>query len=295
MSEYQYYEFQAIDSLLTDKDRQALRALSSRARITTTSFINEYHFGDFKGNPLKLMEKYFDAFLYLSNWGTFQFMLRLPKQCLDVELAKRYFPGRLTRLHEKNDYLILDYFIESEDCEDFFEESDNHLALLIPLRDNIIRGDYRSLYLAWLLTIQNETVSPSALEPPVPPNLSKLSPPLSHLIQFFKIDPYLVEVAAENSLPMDPLDTNSMDLTAWIATLPESEKSELLLCLIQDNTPHLRATLLQRCQQYLKKDHSRQIQQKPRTVIEIRELAEKKHAEATQKISATKKLSKSSR
>ena len=237
MSEYQYYEFQAVDSLLTDKDRQALRALSSRARITTTSFINEYHFGDFKGSPLKLMEKYFDAFLYLSNWGTFQFMLRLPKQCLDVELARQYFPGKLTSLHEKNDYLILDYFIESEDCEDFFEESDNHLALLIPLRDNIIRGDYRSLYLAWLLTIQNETVSLSALEPPVPPNLSKLSPPLNHLIQFFKIDPYLVEAAAENSLSAEPLDMNATDLTTWIATLPESEKNELLLCLIQDTLP----------------------------------------------------------
>ena len=49
MSEYQYYEFQAVDRPLSDADRQALRGLSTRARITATSFTNEYHWGDFKG------------------------------------------------------------------------------------------------------------------------------------------------------------------------------------------------------------------------------------------------------
>ena len=58
MSEYQYYEFQAIDKPLDEKGIQALENLSSRARITPTSFVNEYNWGDFKGNPLKLMEKY---------------------------------------------------------------------------------------------------------------------------------------------------------------------------------------------------------------------------------------------
>jgi hypothetical protein len=57
MSEYQYYEFQAIDKPLTEKDMQALRNLSTRARITPTSFVNEYNWGDLKGNPLKLVER----------------------------------------------------------------------------------------------------------------------------------------------------------------------------------------------------------------------------------------------
>jgi len=54
MSEYQYYEFKAVDKPLTEKDMQALRNLSTRARITPTSFVNEYNWGDFKGNLLKL-------------------------------------------------------------------------------------------------------------------------------------------------------------------------------------------------------------------------------------------------
>jgi hypothetical protein len=49
MSEYQYYEFTAVDKPLNEKDMQALRNLSSRAQITPSSFVNEYHWGNFKG------------------------------------------------------------------------------------------------------------------------------------------------------------------------------------------------------------------------------------------------------
>ena len=43
MSEYQYYEFQAIDRPLGEADRAELQALSSRARVTSTSFTNTYN------------------------------------------------------------------------------------------------------------------------------------------------------------------------------------------------------------------------------------------------------------
>jgi hypothetical protein len=42
MSEYQYYEFQAIDRPLDRTAQEALRSISSRARITATSFTNHY-------------------------------------------------------------------------------------------------------------------------------------------------------------------------------------------------------------------------------------------------------------
>ena len=61
MREYQYYEFFAIDRPLTSEEMVALRALSTRAHITSVSFTNEYNWGDFKGNPDKLMQRFFDA------------------------------------------------------------------------------------------------------------------------------------------------------------------------------------------------------------------------------------------
>src|ERR1700719_5026877 len=70
MSEYQYYEFQAIDRPLSDADRQELRDLSTRARITATSFTNSYQWGDFKGDPAKLVERCFELHLYVANCGS---------------------------------------------------------------------------------------------------------------------------------------------------------------------------------------------------------------------------------
>ena len=79
MSEYQYYEFLAIDRPLDATARVELRAISTRARISSTSFVNSYQWGDLKADPLRLLERYFDAFLYLANWGTRR--LALPSSC----------------------------------------------------------------------------------------------------------------------------------------------------------------------------------------------------------------------
>ena len=78
MSEYQYYDFRAIDQALTKAEIAALRSISTRATITSTSFTNHYEWGDLKADPFKLLEKYFDAFVYVTNWGTREFYLRLP-------------------------------------------------------------------------------------------------------------------------------------------------------------------------------------------------------------------------
>ena len=42
MSEYQYYEFRALDRPLTQAQMGELRAYSSRAQITSTGFVNVY-------------------------------------------------------------------------------------------------------------------------------------------------------------------------------------------------------------------------------------------------------------
>ena len=53
MSEYQYYEFLALDQPLTEKQRAELRSISTRAEITATRFVNEYEWGDLKGGAAK--------------------------------------------------------------------------------------------------------------------------------------------------------------------------------------------------------------------------------------------------
>ena len=78
MTEYQYYDFQAVDRALTVAEQDSLRRLSSRAEISPTSFVNHYDWGEFGGNPHDLMDELFDAHLYLANWGTRVLYFRFP-------------------------------------------------------------------------------------------------------------------------------------------------------------------------------------------------------------------------
>ena len=221
MSEYQYYEFSAVDKPLSGKDMQSLRNLSSRAQITPTSFINEYNWGDFKGKPLSLVDKYFDAFLYVANWGTRWMMLKVPRHLVDVDLVKKYCSSDSAVIHEKGDHLIFEFISETDVHE--WEEGEGWLSSLILLRADILNGDYRSLYLAWLFCVQNEEIENKELEPPVPPNLAELNSPLKTFVDFMRIDTDLVVVASENSISEDR-QADPKALKTWIQNLSASEK-----------------------------------------------------------------------
>src|SRR2546423_7811193 len=86
----------------------AVRQYSSRAEITSTGFVNEYHYGDFRGDPDKFLEKYFDAMVYVANWGTHRFMFRVPLDMLDPVEAKRYAAGNVAGVRVAGPHLIFD-------------------------------------------------------------------------------------------------------------------------------------------------------------------------------------------
>src|SRR5450755_92608 len=102
VSEYQYFEFQAIDRPLSKKEMAELRSYSTRARITPTSFVNDYSWGIFKGDADVWMDKYFDAFIYLANWGTHILKIRLPDNQLSAKTALLYAVGERTAVRVKS-------------------------------------------------------------------------------------------------------------------------------------------------------------------------------------------------
>lgn len=244
MSEYQYYEFQAIDRPLGESESRALRALSTRARITSTSFVNTYEWGDFKGNPGELMEKCFDAFLHLANWGTHELMLRVPRRFLDSKTASLYAVGDHFAIKVKDENVILAFFSDDESGGDWVD-GDGWLSSLVPLRADLIRGDLRALYLGWLLGIQAGVLGDDAIEPPVPPGLDELTGSLKSFVEFLRIDENLIETAARQSPRLGALG-NDKELKAWVCALPEAEKNALLYGLIGKEDRHLGAELLQR-------------------------------------------------
>jgi hypothetical protein len=212
VSEYQYYEFVAIDRPLDERQLDEVRALSTRAHITPTSFVDTYEWGDFRGNPRELMERYYDAFLYLANWGT------------------------------HGEHLVIDLVSEDEEA-DFDWGGEGWLTSVVPVRAELVVGDLRLLYLGWLLCVQNHEVPDEEVEPPTPAGLGKLTASLKAVAEFLRIDPDLLDVAAQRAPTTEP---SAEDMAGWVASLPAAEKDAALLTLLRGDDPHLRAGLLRR-------------------------------------------------
>ena len=244
MSEYQYYDFRAIDHALTKTEMAALRAISTRAVITTTSFTNHYEWGDLKADPLKLLEKYFDASVYVANWGTREFHLRLPQERVDFKQLKSILPGKSAHVRSAGKFVIVSFESEVESDDDW-DDGTGWMGSLVSLRSDLLRGDLRCLYLGWLHSVECHEFSEDTLEPPVPAGLRELSAPLDSFIEFLGIDGDLVEVAASASAPLKE-GPSRKELATWIQGLPENEKDSLLIDFLSESSERCRLELLQR-------------------------------------------------
>jgi hypothetical protein len=246
VSEYQYYDFHAIDRALTKKEMAELRAISTRAVITSVSFTNHYEWGSLKADPLRLLEKYFDAFLYVANWGTRELHLRLPVELADYKALKAMLPGESVEVRKSGRGLIVSFASELE--YDDMDDGDGWMDSLMSLRSDLLRGDHRCLYLGWLLCAQREELDGNELEPLVPAGLRDLSAPLQSLIEFLDIDEDLIEVAALTSAPLKA-GPSRKEMADWIQELPEKQKNDLLVTAVCESGEIWKAELLRRFQQ----------------------------------------------
>jgi hypothetical protein len=265
VSEYQYYEFVAIDRPLDERQLDEVRGLSTRAHITPTSFVNTYEWGNFRGNPRVLMERYYDAFLYLANWGSRWLSFRVPARLVDLATAQRYCVGDAASARVSGEYVVIDMVSEDEEADDFDWGGEGRLSGIVPVRADLIVGDLRLLYLAWLLCVQEHEVPDDEVEPPIPAGIGKLTASLKAVAEFLRIDADLLAVAAKRA---PTAAAPSGDVAAWVASLPVAEKDAALLTLLRDDDPHLRAALLRRFR------GSTQTQPGNRTAGELRSAAE---------------------
>ncbi len=247
MSEYQYLEFQAVDRPLDEADREALRALSSRARITATSFANHYNWGDFGGDPRKLMARWFDLHLYLANWGTRQFMIRLPKRLVDRSRLDSFLHDcNWAEVFESGDWLILDICEDGEPEDYDGDDGSGWLAALAPLRADLLSGDLRLLYLVWLSEVEFGGRKDDEIEPL--PGIGPLTGALTAFAEFFRIDSDLVEAAAEAHGGVADGDLSADAIGAAVAAMSEDEKTELLRRAAEGD-PHVGAEVRRRARQ----------------------------------------------
>ncbi|MEG4425227.1 MULTISPECIES: hypothetical protein [unclassified Microcoleus] len=231
---------------MTQSEQEALSQLSSRAQISSNRAIFVYSYGDLPGNEKQLLVKYFDAMFYIANWGSLQLMFRFPKGLIDVELMQKYCVEDIVEVSEINDFVILEISINEEEGFDGWIEGEGNLSSLIGLRQEILQGDYRLLYLAWLKGItyldelddedederdDDDENNEEGLEPPVPPNFGKLSSSLQAFIDIFELDEHLLKAAISASVTKPSIPESS--IKEAIKKLDRSEVDTFLLRLLK--------------------------------------------------------------
>lgn len=138
-----------------------------------------------------LMSVYFDASVYFDGSGPRCLMFRLPDSrkamlrpyligdaCHGVtaEPAGADLIVRIAR-HEQDGELMY--------CDDAPQQ---WLDSMLPLRASLLSGDPAALYLGWRMVAADRAASrpPGAPDPPSPPQLDRLSPPLEALDQILR-------------------------------------------------------------------------------------------------------------
>ncbi|MCA2723424.1 MAG: hypothetical protein IM333_13005 [Microcystis sp. M048S1] len=233
MSEYQYYEFQAIDRPLTQEERAAICELSSRVKPTATTASFTYSYGNFRGDPKQVLARYFDIMYYITNWGTQQLMFRFPTSLINREAIELYCIDNYISLSFAGDWAILDWEFSQEEGFNDWIEGEGILSELIGLRQEILQQDYRGLYLAWLKAIDlyegYVDIDKTQLEPPLPPGLNQLSASQKAFIEIVELDEHLLNVACASSGKLTTISKQTWQQA--ISHLSASEREDFLLRL----------------------------------------------------------------
>jgi len=244
MSEYQYYEFRAIDRALTDSQMRELRAISTRAAISRTSFSNHYEYGDLKANA-----RDFDASLYFAHWLYLEVAFRYPKGAVDVKALRRYAAGHTLEIRSVGSNVVVAMSVETDgESFDSTDDGSSWLSSLMGLRADIASGDERALYLAWLFDVQCGVVDDDAIEPARPAGLGRLSPALVDFVDIFGLEGDLVAAAAsgDSTAPSDP---SPGDIERWLAGFSPGEHVAWLSRVARGDGS-VGAELMRRCRQH---------------------------------------------
>jgi hypothetical protein len=256
MSEYQRYEFMTIDRPLTRAQLDAVNGLSSHIEASSTHALIEYHWGDFKHNPIEVLHQFFDGFLYWANWGSPQLALRFPHGALPLDLIADYDLDDFVTFIQHADYDILDIHFGELGPPDAWTAYE--LGSFIAIRDELMEGDLRALYIAWLATQrmlgsydeeEDEYREESDEEEenddegeddevigalPVPPGLSKLTEAQQALADLLQVPQELLVAAAQHSNTAMP--SSEDDFVAWIELLPQARRNDYLLRLAHNES-----------------------------------------------------------
>jgi hypothetical protein len=245
MSEYQYVAFRALDAAVTAANLKYMRRQSGHAEITPWSFDSEYDFGDFHGNQVGMLQRGYDLHLHYANFGVRCLMLRLPHGIPDAAAAQAYLESdQLEFIKDKKGpggILHIDPELEPDELEDIWEP-DDFLDRLLPLRDEILEGDLRPLYLVNLALASNFKLDRDEWrEPPIPAGLNDLTDSQHALAELYGVEDPLIAAAAAKSPSLTARVPLATRFAKWIEAQPESAKNAWLGQILSGNEGAVRS------------------------------------------------------
>ncbi len=297
MSEYQYVHFIACDKPLDEKQLLFMRKQSSRATITRRDFTNEYNFGDFHGNAVEMLRHGYDIHLHYANFGIRKLMLRLPGLPWDKKTLARYTPETGFKVHkDKSGSAVILEINPQADAGSFYEnilDLDPLQDAIPQVRDLLIAGDLRFLYLVWLAMNQLDG-NLEAIEPPIPAGMSDLPDCLVELADFYDLDSDLLDAAAEGSPPLATSADPYAGTNAWLARQSNDDLKELARRFLTEDPISIRTEIQTRIRKAVGADVW-PVAELSRTLQQLRVLADEIELRRTRKEADAKDKAKRER
>ena len=241
MSEYQYVEFQAVDRPLNDKQLAFAQQQSSRAEVARRSLTVEYHYSSFRGNIDGLLRNGFDVFLHYANYGVREIRLRLPSGLpFKKNVWSKFVDGeRLkwsTDTNGKGGILAICPYHEAGEMAEAWD-FDQYVDAAVQVRERLMAGDLRALYLLWLCAADDDYNDPDeTIEPAVPHGMAEVAGRSENLLTFFGLDTLMLKAAAEDVDGAPAGLSQEQMLEDWVRSLTaERSKSLLTRFLVEDS------------------------------------------------------------
>ncbi len=175
----------------------------------------------------------------------------MPEEAADVKDLKAY-EGESVSVEKAGQHLLIDIESHPEDGGGDWVDPAGRMASLSPIREEVMSGDLRALYIGWLHGLGQYDLDDTDLEPLVPAGLQDLTAAQQALIDFLGVDDDLVEVAAEGSQDRAAGSADDQGFQRWLTSLPAVEKDDVLLHLAMGTEPSLVAQLRRRYRQEFK-------------------------------------------
>ena len=178
----------------------------------------------------------------MANWGTRRLLFPFPKLVIDPQTIQPYCRENFLTLEVEDKYYILAFSLDDEEPDYEWLEAEGILGKLAPIREQIMQGDYRALYLSWMkaVSIEDPEEDNPETEPPIPAGLGKLNSSHQAFIEFFELDEHLVKAAAKAS---PKLQSASIAPLEKALTQLSREECENFLRQVLNNEPQMRMVL----------------------------------------------------